>query len=236
MKRRFLTAALFLIFICCLVVPAGAETYHGGEGWHVSFNGSALVSNFSSSDIQDILSEMQPGDNTIVTVDLSNDVPDDVRWYMSNETLRTLEESVINTATGGGAYIYKLTYTNPSGEDNVLFDSDTVGGELISAAGEGLHEATNALEDYFFMDTLGARAQAMVTLEVTLDGETQGNDYQDTLGDIQLNFAVEGTRVSANTGDSSHVLLYVAIMGASGLLLLALAIYSLKKRRAERGR
>ena len=31
----------------------------------------------------------------------------------------------------------------------------------------------------------------MITLEVALDGETQGNDYQDTLADLQMEFAVE---------------------------------------------
>ena len=31
----------------------------------------------------------------------------------------------------------------------------------------------------------------IITLEVALDGETQGNSYQDTLADLQMNFAVE---------------------------------------------
>lgn len=222
--------------MCCLIFSASAETYQGGDGWQVSFNGSRLASNFTSADIQDLLAGMQPGDDTIVNIALSNDVSEEVRWYMSNETLKTMEESVSNTATKGGAYIYLLTYIAPNGTETVLFDSDTVGGEVLSPAGEGLHEATDAMEDYFFMDTLGAGGKAAIRLEVGLDGETQGNDYQNTLADIQINFAVEGpAHTAVNTGDSSHLTLYIIIMAISGLLLLALAIYSLKKRRAERG-
>ncbi|GFI58845.1 hypothetical protein IMSAG025_02309 [Muribaculaceae bacterium] len=33
----------------------------------------------------------------------------------------------------------------------------------------------------------------MVTLKVVLDGETQGNTYQNTLASLQMNFAVEKT-------------------------------------------
>ena len=78
-----------------------------------------------------------------------------------------------------------------------MFDSDTVGGEydsvddMLTHMGEGLHSATNALKDYFYLDTIHNGEGGYITLEVALDGETQGNDYQDTLADLQMNFAVE---------------------------------------------
>jgi hypothetical protein len=110
----------------------------------------------------------------------------------------------------------------------------------VDAAGEGLHEATDALTDYFYLDTLSSGQSGTVTLKIALDGETQGNDYQDTLADLQMNFAVElttasGTRQVVNTGDGRSFLPYILAMALSGLVLLALAIYSLKraKRRED---
>ena len=114
---------------------------------------------------------------------------------MRNEVLYSLEDRSTNKETSGGAYTYRLVYTDKDGEVNTLFDSDTVGGEsaddTISRMGEGLKSATNALKDYFYLDTLAKGAGGVVTLEVALDGETQGNHYQDTLADLQMDFAVE---------------------------------------------
>ena len=75
-----------------------------------------------------------------------------------------------------------------------LFDSDTVGGEngtTVEETLEGLHGATSALKDFFYLDTVNNGEGGIITLEVALDGETQGNSYQDTLADLQMNFAVE---------------------------------------------
>ena len=44
------------------------------------------------------------------------------------------------------------------------------------------------------LDTLAKGDKGRITLEVELDGETQGNDYQNTLADLQMNFAVELSR------------------------------------------
>lgn len=42
----------------------------------------------------------------------------------------------------------------------------------------------------------------MVTLKVVLDGETQGNTYQNTLASLQMNFAVEKAGIPDNPGGS----------------------------------
>ena len=78
----------------------------------------------------------------------------------------------------------------------MLYSSETVGGE-DTAGGEGLHQATGALEDYFYLGRLESGEEGRVLLTVELEGETQGNDYQDTLARLQMNFAVE--EVEPNT-------------------------------------
>lgn len=182
-----------------MVLPVHAETFYGDESWNVTFSpANEMVSSFSTADINDVVGGMQPGDNVIITLKLKNENPTATDWYMQNEVLYSLEDRSANKETGGGAYTYRLFYTDKDGTVETLFDSDTVGGdngetvdEMLSNLGEGLHGATNALKDYFYLDTVQNGEGGMITLEVALDGETQGNSYQDTLADLQMNFAVE---------------------------------------------
>lgn len=85
----------------------------------------------------------------------------------------------------------------------VLFDSETVGGD----GGSGLYEATDGLSEYAKLCTMAPGGSGYVTLYVKLDGETQGNGYQNTLAKLRLNFAVN--IVPANyvevPGDPTHV-------------------------------
>lgn len=187
---------LGLLLVCILVGAhpflVCADTYYGDSGWHVAFTSQKkMESNFKTSDLDEAVSGLQPGDNIIFTLALQNDYQETTDWWMTNEVLHSLEDSSANSRTHGGAYTYVLTYTDRNGGKYVLFDSDTVGGEVISGAGEGLHEATDAMEEYFYLDTLATGQRGKITLEIVLDGETQGNDYQDTLADLQMNFAVE---------------------------------------------
>ena len=48
-------------------------------------------------------------------------------WYMTNEVLKSLEDSV--SVAEGGAYTYILTYKDAAGTETVLYSSEVVGGE-----------------------------------------------------------------------------------------------------------
>ena len=201
-----LTAAL----ACSMAMPAAAEHYTGADNWNVAFTGKAMESNFKSSVFDDAMTALQPGDSVSLTVHLQNTSTEITDWYMTNEVLRSLEESQQVARSGG--YTYELTYTGPNGEQAVLFSSEAIGGEKDQQAGLGLHEATDSLEDFFYLDQLLAGQSATVNLEVSLDGETQGNAYQDTLAQLKMNFATElksvpdGGRFDSTTTDtvSSH--------------------------------
>ena len=195
-RQRALPYLLSSLVAFSFAIPAQAETYYGDENWKVAFTSEdKMESSFSTADINDVIGGMQPGDNVIITLNLKNENRTTTDWYMRNEVLYSLEDRSTNKETSGGAYTYRLVYTDKDGEVNTLFDSDTVGGEsaddTINRMGEGLKSATNALKDYFYLDTLAKGAGGVVTLEVALDGETQGNHYQDTLADLQMDFAVE---------------------------------------------
>lgn len=191
-----------LLLAGCLVllygVPVHAETFDGDSGWNVTFTkDNKMSSNFEG--INDAFQELQPGDDVIVNISLKNENSKTSDWYMANEVLRSLEEGA--SRASGGAYTYTLSYTNAKGEKTTLYDSDTVGGE--NSVGTGLKAATNALDEYFYLDTLAKGKSGSVTLRVALDGETQGNDYQNTMAELKMNFAAEPRRTSSGSGSSS---------------------------------
>lgn len=189
MKRKGLILLGVLTLLLGNKTPVQAEDYQGEDGWRVRFLGDGLESNFKTADINDAIYNLQPGDSIAITVALENGGTRAADWWMTNKVLRSLEDT--QEAAAGGGYSYTLIYENPEGDEQILYTSDTVGGEKNGEAGEGLKEATDSLEEYFFLDVLSAGERGYIYLTVSLDGETQGNAYQDTLADLQMNFAVE---------------------------------------------
>ncbi len=240
MRKRMIAFLLCFVLTGALSVSARAESFAGGDGWQVAFTEThEMDSTFRTAELDDAVSGLQPGDDITFQLTLRNDSELGTDWYMTNRVLYSLEDRSSNAATSGGAYSYYLSYADAEGAERVLFSSDTVGGEHASAAGEGLHEATNALQDFFYLDTLASGETGHITLRVALEGETQGNDYQDTLADLAMNFAVElkdngpepGTpRIIVQTGDRRNLLPYYAAMTVSGILLLILAIGNVRRR------
>lgn len=251
MKKKICSLAFGALLLACTPLAVHAETTQGGP-WKVGFTGEAkMESDFSSQEMAHVISGMQPGDETVVTLELENKNSSATDWYMTNKILSSLEDSV--EGASGGAYTYRLVYTGPDGTETVLFSSDTVGGNS-NEAGEGLHGVSTALADYFYLGTLATGQKGTVGLTVALDGETQGNSYQDTLADLNMNFAVEmnnsGTPDGGNpsgggdgshvnvvkTGDEANLGLFFGLAGASGILFLGLAFFGLaqgKKRKEE---
>lgn len=230
--------------------PVYGEVFTGGDNWSVAFDGEQMTSTFTSTDISDALYSLQPGDTAKIFLALRQEYKEACSWYMTNEVLQSLEDS--QQVAEGGAYSYVLTYVDPEGEETLLYSSREVGGETVNQSGEGLHQATDSLEEYFYLDTLEEGEKAGIRLEVLLEGETQGNEYQDTLARLQMNFAVElggssetpgddtpggsgGGKTTGRvvkTGDTSQVLWFSLLTTGAGLaclVLLAVRLYSERK-------
>lgn len=193
--RRVLTACLSVLMLCSTCLTASAEEL-SRSGWTATFTGSAIETNFRPEDLYTALCELQPGDSATLRVDVKNASSDYVQWYISNETLQSLEDT--RTSARNGGYSYKLSYTSNGANGSadgiaeadrtaVLFDSDTIGGD----GGNGLYEATENLDGFFHMCNMAPGGSGYVVLYVKLDGETQGNGYQKTLAKIELLFAVD---------------------------------------------
>ncbi|MBQ7017146.1 MAG: hypothetical protein IJN10_09360 [Firmicutes bacterium] len=232
MKKKILCLAASLILMLSMSINVLAEDFEGSKEWTVSFNGEKMDSNFKSAEMTEDILNILPGDSITLQVNLKNVDDEKSDWYMTNEVLQTLEES--NTSAEGGAYTYILTYVDPAGGETVLYSSEVVGGEDAKEE-EGLHQATNGLEDYFYLGRLAKDEQAVIRLYVQLDGETQGNAYQDTLAKLQMNFAVEsvGTETVVKTGDQSPIAMISMVALGCALVLLVLAILAMHMNRKK---
>ena len=205
-----------------------------------------MVVNYTPDQINHAIGQMQPGDSVTFAIALANTNEAATDWYMDNKVLQSLERTAGASLAEGGAYTYQLRYTGPGGERD-LFNSDTVGGDdsgrrAAEEAGEGMEQATNALDEYFYLDTLPSGGTARVMLTVALDGETQGNAYQDTLARLQMSFGVRLTEPTqrirrfhtVRTGDEEQVLVWSVVMLVCGVLALALAMWQYRRSRKER--
>lgn len=248
MRKKILCLVMATVMTLGTAVTAHAEHFEGNPGWMVEFNGDKMNSNFKPADMSEEIYKLLPGDSMELQVSVKNSSKDETDWYMTNEIIQSLEES--QSVAEGGAYTYKLTYTDAANKETVIYDSDTVGGE---SGEDGLHEATDSLEEYFYLDRLESGKSGRVHLTVALDGETQGNAYQDTLARLQMNFAVEkvtpGTITekgdpikkvvkkyvtAPKTGDPTQIMKVCAITLVSGVILLVLGLGAMKKRRQDK--
>ena len=242
MRKKLFSLLLALLLLCSISVFASAEALAGD----VTFTAAAKMveENFN---VDQVFNALEPGDSATYTVYVHNQHPQTTRWYMSNEVLRSLEESAEAGKILGGAYSYKLTWAGPSGSQ-VIYDSTSDSAEHVNFVGGdygfedrvGLHEATDNLEEFFFLDTLNSGESGVVTLMVSLEGETQGNIYQNTAARIQMNFAVElkdaGGKTAVKTGDENNLTPYYIGIVVAGLLFLYLALDALTDRMYKKGR
>lgn len=267
--KRFLSLVLCLSLAVCAAPAALADDVDGGE-YHVKFTadkkmetdyGDVGTRGEEDTAYKRLSQTMQPGDTATIVMNIRNSYGESTDWYMSNEIIQSLEEStyqgVDNTVAEGGAYTYRLVYEGPAGSANsrVLYDSNRVGGENgMTGANEGLELATEGLENWLYLDSLRTNQDGKLLLTVALDGESQGNDYQDTLAKLIMRFAVEETPKTTTerhiqhervittelhyapvkTGDESRLLLWSLVMLGCGIAALVLAAVNHRRDRRDR--
>lgn len=258
-KKILPVLALTLALIAGMSASALAESYeYDGT---CTFNGSEMVESFNSAQVADAVSNLQPGDDVTFTVQYVNGSNETTDWYMENSIVQTLENASQKKAVEGtgtpekGGYSYELTQYDKNGKKNVLFSNSEVGGDEGTVQDlndpnkklTGLEPSTNALDDWFYIDTLNKKGQSgSVVLHVAFDGETEVNDYMDTDGELNVRFAVElhkaGNKPSkttkiVKTGDQNDLLLWAVIGLIAGLLMLIFTFFSRKRdRKAASGK
>ena len=241
MKKIKLTTILLLSFMIVLgmgqAVFAELTPVDGGT---YTFDGNEMTYT-AGKNADNEVEGLEPGDEVEITFKYTNDSDETTYWYMENTILKTLEEE---SEANDGGYTYRLT-----DGDNVIFDSDAVGGENTPASEgikEGLLGVNDAIEGdageaWFFIRELGAKESGKTTLYVALDGESQVNSYERTDGKLQVNYGVEiqppgedtivpGT--TPKTGDTFNPLIAIVALTAA-LLAALLAILSYFRDRKD---
>lgn len=198
------------------------------------YNGDRIVSDYNSDEFASTIKHMEPGDTLDYTIRYTNKSDETTLWYFRDRTLKTLEESKDQAENGGYTYVLK-------NGDEVLFSNKEVGGEKVVNKLQGLKQATNATENFFFVQELEPGASQKTHLHVELDGETGVNDYMDTDGALLLTYAVEKkseashsdptTRSRIRTGDMNRIIYYVVLFGISIILLVLAVIFWLRDRK-----
>lgn len=236
--KRMISFLLALLVCGSLCLPVSGESYTGRPDMQITLT-AAEVFDSNIADWVDHTPAMEPGDDIQYRVQVNNESTVQTEWYMKNLILRSLEDGSI---ASDGAYSYRLAYVSGAGVETVLFESDTVGGTGDDPAGIGLHAAEDALKDYFYFASIAPGESGAITLHVALEGESQGNDYQDTLAKLQMNLAVafkNGTDsrqdevTVVKTGDTSRPFPFFVAMAVSGLVLLILPLIGRIRRRRK---
>ncbi len=263
MNRKIISILCLICLICSISVTAYAghkETTIGSVWFNT--DGKTMSNDFQKnltdknveSALLDRLSSLQPGDDVTFTINLRNDYSKSTNWYMTSKIVSSLEEG----AAKDGAYTYHLWYkNNTSGKTTDIYDSSRIGGVIgdSEVSSTGLLEINSALkedytarngEKYFYLDNLSRGQGGQVFLNIELDGETQGNAYQDRLADLKMNFAVQvvepnspppsSNRNAPKTGDENNLLPYYIVMIVSGLMFLYFALDSYTDRLYKKGK
>lgn len=168
---------------CSLGFSSTAYAETESVSWNVTYSAEKqMVSDYNQESVNQALSHMQPGDSFTMKVNLRNLSDTSTDWYMTSEAIKTLEESMKEAENAGGAYTYEITF-----DENVVYSSDRVGGD----GGKGFKEIPGVTGKWFYLGALASGGSGEVQIKMTLDGETQDNAYMNTLGKLNVAFAVE---------------------------------------------
>ena len=228
-RSTILALSLTLVMVLSMTFTVSADSSE--YKWESRFNGKDIDSTFDEKAVAEAVSDLQPGDEVTFEVSYINNYDGDTDWYLENEVVKTLEATKGSNASGGG-YTYELIHTDSNGVSDTLFSNERVGGEATPNNMEGLEQATNATDEWFYLETLGYKDSGKVTLKIAFEGETQANDYQDTDGELDLRFAVEIPETDkriVKTGDATMLNLWTAVCLLAAVLLLILAVFSRRK-------
>ena len=145
MKNMIKKTALLLtagLLIGMTVTPVMAE--HKDVNGSCYFDGKKIVSDFTSQEIADAVTSLQPGDDVSFIVTYKNNYDASTDWYMENRILQTLEKASASKAVSGtgqaehGAYTYELIHYDNNNVREVLFSNKEVGGDTVVGGMEGV--------------------------------------------------------------------------------------------------
>ncbi len=187
MKKR--TWMFGLVLLLAMEVPAAVKAEEANKTVSLTEE-NTIVYTDGDADIDNAFSGMAPGDTRTVTIRVQNDSEHAASFFISQETLNSLEEK---GNASGGAYAYQLKVGNANDERATTLLSTIAGGydTSLNADTRGLKGITE-LENYQYFAELGEGEYTNVYLTLTIDGEgfdsTDIVNYQNASGELALQF------------------------------------------------
>ena len=251
MKRKLSIMCAFFVMTLCLPMWA-----YAGELPTVTFDGSKEMkySYCDTTNFGDGFVNMLPGEERTQDIILKNTSSRAVDFYMKTEALRTFEEF---NQTAGAAYHVTLTITDGNGTTTIYGGTEEDGSNRIGADEEGLGNLNGNVNEWYKVALLNGGEEAVITLKVSLDGESHDNSYMAAEGTFQFEFKagyedkenvittvkqLEDVVVneivyvikSVKTGDESQLYLWACGIGICGILLMTLIVLRKKGRKQEK--
>ena len=168
---------LFTVILTAALTLGMCFPVSAAETGSVIFKGEAekFVTNIEGHEFTGI----RPGESKTLTLTLSNEYSEEMKFYVSAEILDNIAES------GDRKAVYDFSIA----KNDEIFFTTVIGGEdkyNISSGKEYLTE-----DNHILLDILKKGESDKITITLALDGDSAENAYQSQAGNIQLVFSVE---------------------------------------------
>lgn len=187
MKKRTLTFCMMLAFV--MMFPTAVKAAEADKTVTLTENDTIIYTD-GNADIANAFEGMAPGDTRTVTIRVQNDSEHTASFFISQETISSLEEK---ESASGGAYTYQLNVGTANDETAATLLSAVAGGydASLNADVKGLSGITE-LNDYQYFAELAQGEYTNVYLTLTIDGEgfdsTDTVNYENASGQLSLLF------------------------------------------------
>lgn len=224
MKKKIFGIILSMatVMLSCAPVVAAEDTLITFEGDSQKF--------ITQEGTNEGFEDMQPGETRSVSVRLKNDNSDTMDFFMSAEILDNIAEK------GNKDAVYDFSISR---------DNETFFASVIGATGNTIGEEYLTDDNNIKLATLAKGEESLVTVSLTLDGDSTENAYMNQAGQIKLRFSA-GTPVEnlgetqtiiqrvinyVKTGDSAPFVLFGGLLVVSAIG----AIVFMKKTKKKEG-
>lgn len=204
-----LTIVLLIASTTFTAFAASTVTYDGNANKFIFEPGS----DYSPTDLFSDFKGVMPGDSITQKIFIKNDVENDVKIKLYIRSTGAKENSE--------DFLSKLNLKVSQNGDSNLFDAPA--------------DESAQLSEWVCLGTFYSGAE--IDLNVTLDVPVElGNDYQDAVGYLEWQFKAEEFPVEPDdpkppqTGDTADLPFYIATASLSGLLLIFLLAFVLRRK------
>lgn len=187
MMKRTLTFCMMLAFV--LMFPTAVKAEEADKTVTLTEDNTIIYAD-GGADIENAFDGMAPGDTRTVTIRVQNDNSHTASFFISQETISSLEEK---ENASGGAYTYQLKVGTENDASATTLLSAVAGGydASLNADVKGLSGITE-LNDYQYFAELAQGEYTNIYLTLTIDGEgfdsTDTINYENASGQLSLLF------------------------------------------------